>query len=57
MFFRTSTQSLEKRQINMPLFEFPEHAPEKFLACFMRMRARWHHNMMNHEGLWQGITG
>ena len=39
MFFRTSIQSLEKRQSMMPLFEFLEHAPEKFLACFMRVRA------------------
>ena len=55
MYFRTSTQSLEKRQSMMPLFEFPKHVLEKFLACFMRMRTRWHH-MMNHGGLWQGIT-
>ena len=35
MFFCTSTQSLEKRQSMMPLFEFPQHVPEKLLACFM----------------------
>ena len=36
MFFRTFTESLEKRQSMMPLFEFPEHVPEKLLACFTR---------------------
>ena len=39
MFFRTSTESLEKRQSMMALFEFPEHIPEKFLACFTHVRA------------------
>ena len=33
----TSTKSLEKRQSMMPLFEFPEHAPETFLACSQRV--------------------
>ena len=33
------TESLEKRQSMMALFEFPEHILEKFLACFMRVRA------------------
>ena len=41
MFFRTSTQSLEKRQSMMPLFEFPEHIPEKFVACARDDITRW----------------
>ena len=62
MFFRTSTQSLEKRM--MPLFEFPEHVPEKFLACFTRVRSNdviiimtSLERTMNRGGLWRGIAG
>ena len=37
--FLNVNRVVEKRQSMMALFEFPEHIPEKFLACFTRVRA------------------
>ena len=56
MFFRMSTQSLERRQSMMPLFEFPEHAAESFwlVLCLRNAHAR---AMTSYDEPWRTWAG